>query len=149
MTQHQNTIFPRDEIEKNAESWLKRLSPISKPIKSPTPVRILYNGQFLILPSGKTIWKSVGDAKNALRYAFEHSNLQNSLFIFDPPRPLAMNIDWGAAKVYSYDDTNCFYTSKETGIILEEIYQQVCKKVSFVRVQPNNPNILDSCDDSK
>lgn len=50
---------------------LSKMTQGKKKIKKSTPCRIKYNGEFLTTGSKKTIWPSIGAAKNALRLHFE------------------------------------------------------------------------------
>lgn len=56
-----------EEMQKYLDSSVDRMF-TDKKVRDWHPVRIFYNGRFLIMPSGHTIWKSIGHAKNALNY---------------------------------------------------------------------------------
>lgn len=49
---------------------LKNTFKPTKPIKKARPHRIKFMGEFVTLNSGKTVWKRIGDAKNALNNHF-------------------------------------------------------------------------------
>lgn len=57
------------ETERLVEYNFGLLHKDAKKRKQCRPVRIRYDGEWLVLPSGKTIWKRIGDAKSALRNA--------------------------------------------------------------------------------
>ena len=58
----------KKEIEALVKEDLARYKADVKSHKKAKPVRIRYQGKWLIMPSGKTIWKRIGDAKNAMLY---------------------------------------------------------------------------------
>lgn len=94
----------------------------SSPAAKIRPTRISLNGRFLVMKSGKTIWRRVGDAKSALRhdllyasYLFgtEYSDVRNEMF----------EIRNGHAFTYA-----------EANEIAERAYQRLLSMVEFVDV---------------
>ncbi len=59
-------------IDKITESFIKNEIPAAKDVK---PCRIKWMGKFVRTNSGKTVWRSVGHAKNALKQHFSSSRL--------------------------------------------------------------------------
>lgn len=59
-------------IDKITESFIKNEIPAAKTIK---PCRIKWMGKFIRTNSRKTVWRSVGHAKSALRQHFSASRL--------------------------------------------------------------------------
>jgi hypothetical protein len=55
------------ELNAATEELLSNIAKDNRKQRPAKPVRIRYNGGWLVLPSGKTIWKRIGDAKSALR----------------------------------------------------------------------------------
>ncbi len=70
-TKHPITESNRAEVVNLAIAQLDKFQRVATEIKKYKPVRIRYRGKWLILPSGKTIWKRIGDAKSALRNSMQ------------------------------------------------------------------------------
>lgn len=66
-------ITDQQLIDKITESFITKESKTKG--KKVKPCRIKWMGKFVRLQSGKTVWRSIGDAKNALRNHFDSSRL--------------------------------------------------------------------------
>lgn len=110
-------------INKISNAFLSSLNLETKKLKKNKPVRIRYNGQFVTLKSGKTIWKRLGDAKSALRHDFNSSPTGH----FEYKR--CFHPDY-----FHYEFEGTQYTWEEAKKISENAYLEVLKVVEFVEV---------------
>lgn len=65
-----NIVIPKELIKAIENTFLTAKTP--KTVKT-CPCRIKFNGQFITVSSGKTIWRNKGFAKSAFLHHMEHN----------------------------------------------------------------------------
>lgn len=95
-----------DYMFKQAHDLHMKFNPSYKPKKKTVPVRVKINGEFFHTPKGKTIWPSIGAAKNAI-----HNHISVS-----KGRPMGMD--------YSSH-------SRLTEEVMKEFFEKYCEFIPF------------------
>ncbi len=79
--------------------------PVDKKRKKQTPHRVKVNGKYIVTESKKTLWPSIGAAKNAIRNHIETSDDLRK-WILKLQVQDAVNADRGVQLYYSYSKIN-------------------------------------------
>lgn len=119
-------MFTQETIDEGIKSALNALKPNLKKLRKIRPVRIFYNGNFIETPSGKTVWKRLGDAKAALRFYFK-SYIRGSDFF-------NVGFDKKTLHFVYICKNGLTYTNKEYEEIVERMYEGALKNVRFVEI---------------
>lgn len=115
-------------IQLLVDIFIKEVRPAAKELKKTKPVRIKIKstGEWLLTPSGKTIWKRKGDAANALALFLEQ--LWGDKFKYDSRANKSGDI------IYKGPDGN-HYTYKQAFVLRHRAKEQIKKElIEFVEV---------------
>lgn len=80
-------------------------TPVDKKRRKQTPHRVKVNGKYIVTQSKKTVWPSIGAAKNAIRNHIETSDDLRK-WILKLQMQDAVNADRGVQLYYSYSKIN-------------------------------------------
>lgn len=80
-------------------------TPVYKKRRKQTPHRVKVNGKYIVTQSKKTVWPSIGAAKNAIRNHIETSDDLRK-WILKLQMKDAVNADRGVQLYYSYSKIN-------------------------------------------
>lgn len=107
------------ELKKLLEKDLDKIDATDKPHRRIRPVRIRYKGKFLVMPSGKTIWRRIGDAKAAL--------LVNNFFdpVYYSHKHGGYCLRWDNSKAITWDE------AKEYRALYKELLFSTVEFVEF------------------
>lgn len=107
----------KEEIEAMAKADVALYGTDKRPTGTTRPVRIRYRGEWLVMPSGKTIWRLRSHAKNALT-----NSMRN---------PVWYSYDDGAHRIYG---TNTLIGRGEFEAARECYKEAILREVEFVEV---------------